>query len=332
MSPADARVTILVVAYNHASFVEQCLDSVRAQTAPCRLVVVDDASPDGTGQVVVDYLARHAVEASVVHHTTNTGLGRSLADGLALVSTPFVAYLAADDWMEPHRVSTQVAEFDRLGESCALVYSDCFRADRSGRRIEPVFSQMHASVWAPDTPDLFEALVERNWIPAPTVMVRTGHLRAAGGYDPDIAYEDHDVFLRLARRWSFSCVPEALATHRELDDSLGGRLFREPLAWTRERVKIYRKHLDVDTRVGGAVSRRLRWWTIQLYLAGDAPVEGLGDVMDEVLALRPDDRVLRAYRALLRLHVPGPLVARVRQLAGRTTRRARSASGAPERG
>ncbi len=314
MTDPDARVTVLVVAYNHAPYIRQCLDSVRAQDAASRVVVIDDASPDGTGGVVADLVEELALDATVVRHTENVGLGPSLSEGLSLVDTPFVAYIAGDDWMEPHRISTQLAEFDRLGPQCALVYSDCFRADVAGARLEPKFSVMHASVWTPDTDDLFAALVERNWIPAPTVMVRTSCLRAVGGYDPDIAYEDHDVFLRLAREWTFSCIAEPLATHRELADSLGVRLFWEsPLQWNWERVKVYRKHLDRDRDLGGRISGRLRDWGVEAYVEGRRPSE-VAELLTLVAPHRPHDRMMRAYLVLARAGVPGRWVGTARRV------------------
>ena len=41
------QVTAITAAYNAASYIENCIQSVLAQTVPCRMVIVDDASrPD----------------------------------------------------------------------------------------------------------------------------------------------------------------------------------------------------------------------------------------------------------------------------------------------
>ena len=47
-----------------------------------RLLVVDDASPDGTGALADEIAARHAGRISVMHRTGVRGLGRSYIDGL----------------------------------------------------------------------------------------------------------------------------------------------------------------------------------------------------------------------------------------------------------
>jgi dolichol-phosphate mannosyltransferase len=49
-----------------------------------RLLVVDDGSPDGTGQVADDLARQHPGRVSVLHRTGPRGLGRSYVDGLRL--------------------------------------------------------------------------------------------------------------------------------------------------------------------------------------------------------------------------------------------------------
>jgi dolichol-phosphate mannosyltransferase len=50
--------------------------------AGCRLLVVDDASPDGTGAVADTLAADHPGRVFVMHRTGQRGLGRSYIDGL----------------------------------------------------------------------------------------------------------------------------------------------------------------------------------------------------------------------------------------------------------
>jgi dolichol-phosphate mannosyltransferase len=49
-----------------------------------RLLVVDDASPDGTGQIADELAAAHPGRVQVMHRTGPRGLGRSYIDGLQL--------------------------------------------------------------------------------------------------------------------------------------------------------------------------------------------------------------------------------------------------------
>ena len=268
------EVTFLVVAYNHAAYVEQCLDSIAAQATAWRAIIVDDASTDGTPDVIKAYLERTGFPATFVAHGDNRGLGASLAEGLDLVETEFLAYIAADDWMEPGRTHVQIAAMREAGPDCALSYSDVYRADQHGEFFDDLLSVGMGSSWQPAARDVYEALLEGNWIPAPSIMVRVALLRRVGGYDPEIPYEDHDVALRLARHYSFAYVPTPVATHRELSTSLGAHLFFEP--WMEQtlltaRVNIYRKHLGVAERYDRVIVPMVHGWLLRLYLAGYAP-------------------------------------------------------------
>ena len=52
------------------------------KTEGCSIIVVDDDSPDGTGQIADDLSVRHPGRVSVIHRKGARGLGRSLVAGL----------------------------------------------------------------------------------------------------------------------------------------------------------------------------------------------------------------------------------------------------------
>ena len=53
------QVTAITAAYNAASYIENCIQSVLAQTVPCRMVIVDDASLDDTYAIAMRYAEEH---------------------------------------------------------------------------------------------------------------------------------------------------------------------------------------------------------------------------------------------------------------------------------
>ena len=92
-APSDA-VYMVVPTYNEAANLEPLVREVLAQAAGLRVVVVDDASPDGTGEIA-DRLARETGRVDVVHRPGKLGLGtayiagfkRALELGAELVGT-----------------------------------------------------------------------------------------------------------------------------------------------------------------------------------------------------------------------------------------------------
>lgn len=76
------RVAVLVPTYNERENVRRILARVRAAVPEADVVVLDDNSPDGTGQVA-DELAAHDPQVHVLHRAGKVGLGAAYLAGFA---------------------------------------------------------------------------------------------------------------------------------------------------------------------------------------------------------------------------------------------------------
>jgi dolichol-phosphate mannosyltransferase len=77
----NASVWLVIPTYNEAANVEAIVTAVLAQLPPARRVlVVDDASPDGTGRIA-DRLARGRDDVAVLHRGAKRGLGPAYVAG-----------------------------------------------------------------------------------------------------------------------------------------------------------------------------------------------------------------------------------------------------------
>ncbi len=97
-------VSVVVVTYNSREVVRGCIDSVRAHTrgVSYELVVVDNASPDGTGAEV----ARVYPDVRVLHRARNDGLSAAINDGVAASSGTYIASLNPDVRFEDDVLAT----------------------------------------------------------------------------------------------------------------------------------------------------------------------------------------------------------------------------------
>lgn len=75
------RVLVVVPTYNERDNLPELVRGVLAHDG-YRLLIVDDASPDGTGAVADALAAEHPGRIEVMHRTGVRGLGRSYVDGL----------------------------------------------------------------------------------------------------------------------------------------------------------------------------------------------------------------------------------------------------------
>jgi GT2 family glycosyltransferase len=206
-----------VVTWNAADLVAMCLESLAHQTLPHRVVVVDNASADGTA----DLLARRFPDVHVVRNGTNTGFAGGVQAGLAVVDTPFVALLNNDavaepDWLarltaalETHSDAAAVTsrlllagvEPPTLNNTGVLLLDDGYGADRG--------------LGAPD--DEYTEPDEVFGFSGGAALLRTDALRAVGGFPAPffLYYEDTDTSWRLRRAgWTVRYEPSAVVHHR----------------------------------------------------------------------------------------------------------------------
>jgi glycosyltransferase involved in cell wall biosynthesis len=79
----DPAALVVVPTYNEHENLPLLVDGLMRH-ANVRLLVVDDQSPDGTGQLADELARRHPGRISVLHRTKNRGLGQSYIDALKL--------------------------------------------------------------------------------------------------------------------------------------------------------------------------------------------------------------------------------------------------------
>ena len=101
----DALVTVVLPAYNHAKYVVEAIESVRAQTFPrWQLIVIDDGSTDDTWAVLQAHVKQ--VDDPRIHLFTqiNAGSHATLNRGMGMAKTPYLAILNSDDRYAPNRL------------------------------------------------------------------------------------------------------------------------------------------------------------------------------------------------------------------------------------
>ena len=115
MAAPALRVSVVVPAFAHERYIEQALRSLAAQDHhPLELVVVDDASPDGTADVVRSVLAesdfrdRFDGRVELLVNDENEGAHAALDRGLRASTGSFLTILNSDDMFTPDRVSRLV--------------------------------------------------------------------------------------------------------------------------------------------------------------------------------------------------------------------------------
>ena len=113
------QLTVIVPAYNERESIADTLRSLQAQTRlPERIVVVDDCSADGTGDVA------RMLDVSVVRPTSNTGSKAGAQNvALELIDTEFTMAIDADTTLAPDAIEKLLEAFDdsTVAAACGFV-------------------------------------------------------------------------------------------------------------------------------------------------------------------------------------------------------------------
>jgi cellulose synthase/poly-beta-1,6-N-acetylglucosamine synthase-like glycosyltransferase len=204
---ARPRVSTILTVFNYAHTVGDAIGSVAASTVEkSELVIVDDASTDGSQEAIRAALAQHpALPATLVTRGGNQGLPRARNAGLEHARGDYVFILDADNAVYPHGLARLAAALDTEPEA-AFAYGILEVFDSKGP-----CDLMSWREWDP------EQLRYGNYVDA-MAMIRASALRAVGGYTTDprlYGWEDFALWCTLAERGQRGVrVPEIVARYR----------------------------------------------------------------------------------------------------------------------
>jgi glycosyltransferase involved in cell wall biosynthesis len=198
--------SIVVPCFNQADYLAAAIESALSQDYPnLELIVLDDGSTDATREVLQCYAGRFHFESH-----PNIGQAATLNKGWRIAKGGILSYLAADDTLAPHAVSTSVRAL--LAHSdVVMVYGDFNLIDPSSRFIR--------RVRAPEY-DYRALAVDLVCLPGPGVFFRRAAFDAAGPWNSSLRQiPDFEYWLRLGLQGPFLHLPEVLASYRVHDDS-----------------------------------------------------------------------------------------------------------------
>lgn len=216
MNATSVRVSVVIPAYNAAWCVGHAIDSALAQQYLEReILVVDDGSTDTTPQVLEKYGA-----AIRVTRKRNGGLSSARNAGIRVADGELVAFLDADDYWLPSKLSRQVALLDarpEIGFCSTAAALESLDGSRLGE-------------WAcaPPVGDMLREIFARNAAVAGSgsaVLARRELFERAGMFDEGLkSLEDIDMWMRLAAMTGYACVPEPLTVVRRNPESMSRNL------------------------------------------------------------------------------------------------------------
>jgi glycosyltransferase involved in cell wall biosynthesis len=313
------RVSIVVPCYNYGRFLSDCIASATSQRmVDTKILVIDDASPDGSADEAIRLAEQHPnVEVRV--HSENVGHIGTYNEGLLdWADGDYVMLLSADDVLAPGALARAVGLME-MDSSVGMTYGWA----------EPFFSLEELATTASsnvktrvlDGPSWLAKRCREgaNVVSTPSVLVRQKVQGAVGGYNPSLPHAaDFEMWLRIAavsNLGHISGVPQAY--YRLHEGSMSAGVYRDEIADLKERKAVFDSffathgdrldELHVEPRVTYTSLAREAISTVSRnYEEGFVDAESEAARIALAKELVPDISQLRAYRAYRRRKALGP--------------------------
>jgi glycosyltransferase involved in cell wall biosynthesis len=231
-------VAVTILAYNHVPYIRRCLESAIMQAAdvPLHILVGDDASDDGTSEIVAEIAGAHPALVTHVRHPRRIGGSDNYRFVLTHAKGRYIAQLDGDDYWLPGKLKQQVDYIDAHPE-VAAVYTNAHTIREDGQPIG-LFNDVGMAVF-----DLGEMLRRGNFLNNSSMLFRAELARPALDIDGPVL--DYLVHLRHARSGLLAQLPEPLVAYRVssqgsalvgLNDAIRQAYWKAILDVPRERV------------------------------------------------------------------------------------------------
>jgi dolichol-phosphate mannosyltransferase len=125
---ASERALVIVPTYNERENIERLVATVLAQDASLDILVVDDGSPDGTGEII-DRIAEQNPRVHAVHRAKKMGLGTAYLTGFRWALERDYAYIFEMDADFSHDPA-HLPQFLKAIQDCDLVLGSRYRNGR----------------------------------------------------------------------------------------------------------------------------------------------------------------------------------------------------------
>lgn len=200
------KISVIMPAFNAASFIETALRSLQAQTwQNFEVLVVDDCSSDDTCERVTA-LARGDRRIVLLRQPYNQGAYAARNAALQRAGGDFLVNHDSDDWSHPQRLERMAQPLLRQ-EYLVATLADWVRTDTA----------LHFQCWR-----IENRLIEPS---VSTLMVRSKAVRQLGGWDEVRVAADHELRQRLLRIYGPDSIGHVLpgtplVLARQLPESL----------------------------------------------------------------------------------------------------------------
>lgn len=193
----SVKFSVVITTYNRLEFLKRAIASALDQTAPCEVVVVDDASTDGTENYV------RSLGPQVVYHRNAQNLNHaaSVNAGVAVATGDWIKFLDDDDFLAPDCIEKMSRAITHHPQA-VLCSCRAIQVDERGEELKRTGADGPSEVfYVPQDALHYGFLIDQAPIGTPVqVAARRDAFLKTRGWDTSMTtnYDDIDAWIRIA--------------------------------------------------------------------------------------------------------------------------------------
>jgi glycosyltransferase involved in cell wall biosynthesis len=210
VSAEQPKVSVVVLTYNHAPFIEQTMSSVLSQktTFPYEVIVTEDCSTDGTREKVEEIAARDP-RVRLLLSPENMNDPEVELRAFRAVRGDYIAFVEGDDyWTSPDKLERQAAFLDANGE-CASCFHNAQILQADGTFDAALYCQpgQKSRLTAQD-------VVVSNVIPTCSIMFRRRVVASVPDWYREMPVSDSTLHVLSGVQGQIGYIDEVMAVYR----------------------------------------------------------------------------------------------------------------------
>ena len=251
-------VSVICLCHNQGKYVAEAIESVWLQEHEnVELIIVDDASSDSSREEILAKI--EGTDTVFISLEENHGNCKAFNIGFKKSNGTFIIDLAADDYLLPNRISEGLKAFS---DGVGVDFSDAMLLDESGNYLRTHFRRSKTGSLLTSVPEgnIYQELIQRYFVSAPTMMIKREVLEQMGGYDEDLSYEDFDFWIRSSRNWAYNFTDQVLVKKRILQGSHSSKQFVFRSNYQKSTLTVCQKIKDLNNSKEEDSALRKRCW------------------------------------------------------------------------
>src|SRR4030042_3726603 len=205
------KVSVVIPAYNHEKYVGEAIQSVLDQTfQDFELIIINDGSTNNTEAEILKFKD----DRIRYYSQEKRGLSATLNRGIELAKGEYFNFLPSDDAFLPEKLATQLKAFEE-SRDIGIVFSYQIVIDGEGREVKDDPIADWFTVPFETKEEIFPALFERDFLSAPTALIKMECFKRVGHFDESLkTAQDYDMWMRILKYYDLRLIKRPLLNYR----------------------------------------------------------------------------------------------------------------------